>query len=743
MNTTVDTRVSIYTKTALSIFFLGISGYALAEESIHVPEVEVQGVSLQESYSAPNTTTATKTDTPLMDTPASVQVVTQQILQDQKATTLDQALANISGVRSSNTGWEENIYLRGFSTSTYFRDGFRIDDPSGLGGLLSLSNIDSIEVLKGPGAILYGRVEPGGVVNLITKQPQATPYNSIEQSIGSWNHFITSTDNTGPLNQDKTLLYRFNLSYDKTDSWIDNVTDKRYFIAPTLQWLPDARTQVTLEASYLHDNSTLYQQSVVPYDTTNHQFLWGNRSSYPAPYYFDPNTTFIGLNWSHQFNDDWAIKQIISHNKTDFSTPLNLSTAYGPLSQVGNTWTIGLGSAQLGGSTESNGTVIDLTGHFQTGIAKHTLLVGGDYYQLDAVYSSRYSNPSGPFINVPLFSSTVPSPSSIALDPNNFYYTNTTTRSYGLYIQDQVKLPNNIDLLAGLRYQDVKSSGYTIQGTEMGGSGLPTENSPEHDHALTPRVGILWRPINWLSLYASYTENFGATNASLTDWQGKPLKPEGADQYEIGAKTELLNGRASFTVALFDLTKNNVAANDLAHPNGSGGFYPTTVGQIESKGVEVTLQGEIRSGWNLLIAYTNDRAFVKAGTQSYPQGTAMPFVPEDMLRIFTTYKLKGDYLDGWKIGGGVTWQGATPGLYNDPSTGATDTSTIKSPSYAIYDAMASYDFKAWNQKASFQVNVKNLFNKTYYTDAFMYMAPWGYVTYGAPRSVMASLKIEY
>jgi iron complex outermembrane receptor protein len=694
-------------------------------------------------YVQPNATTATKTDTPLMETPVSVQVVPQQILQDQKVTTLDRALNNMSGVRSSNTGWEENIYLRGFSTSTYFRDGFRIDDPSGLGGLLTLSNVDSIEVLKGPGSILYGRVEPGGVINLITKQPLAESYYSIEQRAGSWDHYITNLDATGPIDENKHLLYRANLSYETGNSWVDNVTDTRVFIAPTLQWKPDAKTQITFETSYSHDQATLYQQSVVPYDTTTHQFQWGPRSANPAPYYFDPNTLFMGLNWSHQINDNWTIKQMISRNQVDFSTPLNLSTAFGPMTQVGSTWMIGLGTAQLSGNTRSDGTVVDLTGHFETGMLKHTLLLGADYYRLSAYYNSKYSNPNGPFQDVPLFSSTVISTDFVGLDPDTFYVTDTTTTSSGVYLQDQIKLPDNIDILAGLRYQDVSSKGTTTAGINMGGTGTPTTNTPEHDDAITPRVGVVWQARNWLSLYTSYTENFGASNATQTDWQGKSLKPEGADQYELGAKTEFLDSKANFSVALFDLTKNNVVANDLAHPNGMGGFFPTSIGKIESKGVELTLQGEIASGWGVLAAYTYDHAFVKVGTATYEEGSDVPFVPREMFRFFSTYKLTQASLAGWKVGGGITWQGSAPGVYLDPVTYVSDTKTISSPAYAIYDAMAAYDFRIGKQKATFQINVDNLFNKSYYTDAFMYVEPWGYVTYGAPRSIMSSLKVEF
>lgn len=198
---------------------------------------------------------------------------------------------------------------------------------------------------------------------------------------------------------------------------------------------------------------------------------------------------------------------------------------------------------------------------------------------------------------MPLFSSEVVSPAGIPLDPDTFFVTQTLTRAYGVYAQDQAKLPGGFELLAGLRYQSVSSLGYTTSGLNFGGSGSPEPQPETHDTAVTPRAAVLWQPDQRLSLYTSYTENFGASNAANgTDWQGKPLKAEIARQYELGAKADFFDRRANASFAWFDLTKTNVAAPDLAHPNGAGGFFPTTVGQVESRGIEFTVQGELSPG---------------------------------------------------------------------------------------------------------------------------------------------------
>ncbi|MCX7056491.1 MAG: TonB-dependent siderophore receptor [Proteobacteria bacterium] len=720
---------------------------ALAQQVPSVPSTELSRMTVSdtadEGYSRSDSSTATKIDIPLIETPASIQVVTRQMLQDQKALTFDQALVNVAGVRASNTGWEENIYLRGFPTSTYFRDGFRIDDPSGLGGTATLSNVESIEVLKGPASILYGRVEPGGIVNIITKQPKAIASYAVEQTAGTWGEYTTTVDATGPLNDGKTVQYSLNLSHHQNELFIDNVWDRRDFVAPSLRWAPDAKTQVTLEASYSRDRTILYQQTTVPYDTMAQQYLWGPRNANPSPYEFDPTTVFIGLNWSREFADGWTVRQRISRHKVDFSTPLNWGTCCGPLFLDGTTWTEGLSTAQLTGWTRSDGTVLDVEGHFNTGPVKHTLLLGGDYYDQRALYDSHYSNSDGPFLNVPLFSSAVPPLGSIPLDPNSFYFTDTSTHSYGLYAQDQIKLPHSIEILGGLRYQHVTTSGTSANGTDLyGGSGLPTLSAPPSDHAVTPRFGVLWLPREQLSIYASYTENFGATNATSTDWQHKPLKPEGAKQLEVGSKTESADGRLSATVAWYDLTKTNVLAMDIAHPDGQGGFFPTTLGQIQSTGVEVTLQGEVTHGWDALVAYSYDRATINVGTSTYPTGTRLPQVPEQMLRLYSTYKFSGG-LQGLKIGAGLSFEGSAPGLYVDPDTGASQTNVITNPAYHTVDLMASYEHPVHGGQLTAQLNVRNALDASYRTDSFMYVAPFGYVTYGPPRSLLASVRVEF
>jgi iron complex outermembrane receptor protein len=715
----LTTKYLLSTATMMASLLASVA--VCADEAEQLETVVVEGTRIQDGYSASNASTGTKTDTPLMETPLAITVIPQQVLQDQKADTLTDVLKNVSGVRSKSMSTAtENIYLRGFATTTTFRDGFRMDGGNG-NGLRSLANVDSVEVLKGPAAILYGRVEPGGIVNLVTKKPQETPYYSIEQQVGSWDHYVTSVDATGPINENKSVLYRLNASYETADSWRDKVHDERQFIAPVIQWKLSPQTQIGLEAEYNHNPFTYDSAQAVPYDEATGQIVWLPRKHNLA---YSPtiiDTTLLALNWSHQFNDDWSIKHQIIQNKVN-ATQHGIYYLVG-FTQVGATWTADRQRQDLPYSrVNTDATILDVTGHFDTAGLKHTLLLGMDYY--------RYRDPVMA-LNSSTFSTTDafnPAPATgLVIDPTMFWKSESTTRNTGVYVQDQIKLTHEIQMLAGLRYQKVSRVGQSLNGAGFGGTGEWVADDDQSDSDITPRVGVLWQAQNWLSLYGNYAENFGANTGR--DWQLKPLDPENAKQYEVGAKSEFFGGKLTSSLALYDLTKNNVAVNDLLHPG-----FSVTVGEINSRGLEFDIQGEVAPGWDVIASYTHDTVVVAKSTPEsyYVEDNRMPGVPKNMTSLSSTYKLKQKALQGWKVGGGVTWTDSTLDYANTTTT----------PAYAVFDAMAAYEFKVGKHTSTLQLNIDNLFNKTYYSNLDI-SGNAAYLTYGEPRSATASVKVEF
>ncbi|MDD1621533.1 MAG: TonB-dependent receptor, partial [Methylococcaceae bacterium] len=354
-------------------------------------------------YSVPNTTFATKTDTPIMETPLNIQVVPKAVLDDQQAIKLDKSVKLVSGVTTGQGtgGLSDQITIRGFFNFNYFRNGMRIDTDGGADGTRAMANVQSIEVLKGPAAMLYGQVEPGGMVNVVTKKPLDTAYYSLQQQFGSFDFYRTSIDATGPVADNKDLLYRMNVSYENSGSFRELVDYEKVFVAPVLQWNISPQTQVMLEMEYRHENNDydLHSRPLI-IDGKRADGSWINPRLADIPrernlMERNPNPVedkFIGLNVSHKFNDDWAITEQLGIDLLDRER-----TAMLPQALRADQRTLDRQLLTSDFYTRNNYyTMTNLTGHFDTWGLKHTLLIGGDFYRQDrntVGYSSTVKSP--------------------------------------------------------------------------------------------------------------------------------------------------------------------------------------------------------------------------------------------------------------------------------------------------------------------------------------------------------------
>ncbi|NOU22925.1 MAG: TonB-dependent receptor [Methyloglobulus sp.] len=686
-------------------------------------------------YVLPKATAGTKTNTPIMETPLNVQVISKQVLKDQQVIRLKDALKNVSGViGSSYDGSSNSLFLRGFETNTFFRNGFRLDNPSGYSrGLTSrqFANVESVEVLKGASAILYGRVEPGGMVNVTTKQPLATPYYALQQQFGSYGLYRTSLDASGPLTKDDTLLYRMNMSYESKKSFRDLVDDENIFLAPIIKWNISPTTQATLEMEYQKNTAAAPDFGIVP-------LFKGKILDFPrSRNYFDVNpnheeTIFLGFNWSHQFNDDWSIKHRFSMNKVNNLQGLGQYASQVHYVDGRPVLDVPGGGGDINLDTYSTG--IDLTGHFNTGPLKHTLLFGGDYYKYDVNFISlAFGNSEIDFLN-PIHPAT-----PAKRDPANDYNAQNVIDNYGLYFQDQIELPYHIHVMGGIRYQYVHSQ-FNIQYPNVKGQDSALE-PPLTADAVTPRVGILWQPQKWFSVYGNYVEGFGV-NSGQTYPDRKSVPPTSAEQWEIGAKTELFDGRFRATLAYYDLTKTNIATG---HPNpvlAAQGFSKVT-GAARSRGPEIDIQGEILPGWNVIATYTNTDARITKSNNG-DLGDRFYNVPRNMGTVWTTYEFQKGLLNGLKLGGGVTMQDSLVGGFDR-------TSQARIPGFATVNMMAGYSFSVGKSKITAQLNIDNLLDKTYYSGGANYSSyygspsgySWNYRGFGTPRTFMGSINVEY
>ena len=696
------------------------------------------------NYVLPSATAGTKTDTPIMETPLNVQVISKQVLKDQQVISLEQALRNVSGVTmkahgisSLNNGINFGInyptpVIRGFASETFFRNGFRLQNGS---ASRQFGNVESVEVLKGPAAILYGQVEPGGMINIVTNKPQATQYYSLTQQFGSYDLYRTSVDATGPLNKDESLLYRTNFSYQNSNSFRDFVYTDDVFVAPSLKWIVSPKTWVSVEMEYDRNNNgfdagfiPIYKRKIlkIPFNAN-----WGELSPVKQ------ETLFGNITTAHQFNDKWAIKHQLSVNHAtgdaDFYIP------YPPINQrvVQSTHAI------YQNSNDTYSTNLDLTGHFDTFGLGHTLLLGGDYYRLDTQVTSGSTSKYTPGVNYfnPVHKPFV----APLLSPEFIREDKQIIDQYGLYVQDQIKLPYHVHVMGGIRYQNLH------QASSLQEFAVPATNLASSEDAVTPRVGLLWQPIDWLSLYGNYVESFGpnvVSNPGLVYPTNKPIPATGASQYEIGAKTEFFDGRFRASLAYFDLTKNNIAVREPAK-NCNGLACYLIISQALSKGVEVDVQGEILPGWQVITTFANTHVNISKSDQSGLLGNPdQQFfgIPINTASFWSTYNFQQKWLKGFSVGAGVTYQDSQFAFIDETNASKRKRSFVV-PGFETVALMTAYSRDVGDAKVSVQFNIENLLDERYFTGLTVETAYGkkgeGYGVYGTPRTFMGQVSIQY
>jgi iron complex outermembrane receptor protein len=675
-------------------------------------------------YYIKDAVTATKTDTPLMQTPMSVKVVPQQVLKDQQVITVDEALRNVSGV-VAGAGGTGTFFMRGFGNYNLYRDGFL--NQSQWAHTEDLTNVERVEVLKGPGSILYGRTEPGGLVNFVTKSPLNESYYSLRQQFGSYDLYRTNIDATGPLTADKDLAYRFNLGYQTNRNFQEFGGNERLMVAPGLRWNISDKTTSTLKVEYSDIKEK--GRGTIP--------LQGNRPS-PIPRYRNLGDSWnlqedeyvmVSLNTEHQFNDDWKLRHRFNFSNHELTmTGFFPDGSFSPVQDNGD-FTRSFFAQNTDGKDYQHNffNALELTGKFTTGFAKHTLLIGGDYYRSDyrATMAGFGANPN--FYDSSNIYNPTHTPNAPTINPEDVSIFTSTLPWFGLYLQDQVELPYNIHLLGGLRYDNAESN--SSSSGEFGGGADPRSSSDK----VSPRGGLVWQPIPELSLYGSYTQNFGASN--FFDGNRRPLPPQTAEQWEVGAKTELFDGRFNATLAYFDLKKTNL-------PVAIDPLTTKALGKAESRGIEFDLSGELLPGWSVIGGYaytpfakTTDNGFetdpiTGLSIPSAQNGKRLNNAPKHSGSLWTTYEIQSKYWRGLKFGAGMQGVGQREIGYNE---------TAQAPGYVTMGLMASQLWTVGKSKVTAQLNVDNVLDNNYIASVYSY----GPSNYGAPRTFMGSIKIEY
>ncbi len=663
----------------------------------------------QDGYRVPNASTATRTDTPLRDIPQSIQVIPRQVLEDRNVKTVGEAVETVSGVVEtlSYLGGSSPVYtsrsIRGFQQDfSNFRNGFR---DQGGAQLSLIGTTEQVEVLKGPASVLFGAIEPGGVINLITRQPLAEPYYKIQFEAGSFGQYQPSIDFSGPLTTDKSVLYRFIAAYRGGGNFQDTTRAETTTIAPSLTFKLGERTTLNLYYEYgrYYADPTSY---VVP--------LLSNGRLPPKDFYstyfalMDSESHRLGYTLNHELNQDWQIR---NHFATRFSNYFYREIFYTGL--LDERFLTGYGFGIYDNPISSYFGQIDLVGKFKTGSISHQLVAGFDFTRSVSYTGNIFSLTSNlPDLDIFNPNYDVPKPDFPSPAFNNL----EIDQFYGVYFQDQITFSDNLKMLIGGRYDWLSSSGFRP---------INSDDPYQNDGAFSPRVGIVYQPSKNVSLYTSYSQSFRPSIGRNPD--NKPFEPTRGTQYEVGVKADFLDGRLSTTLAAYNLTRTNVLTPNPDPILAQQGFQ-VQVGEQRSRGIELDVSGEILPGWKIIASYALTDAEVTADN-STPSivGNRLGGVPQNQASLWTTYEIQKGNLQGLGFGLGLFYVGERQGdLGNSFQVG----------DYLRTDAAIYYRRGGFNTA----INIRNLFDIDYVSSPGFGAL---YVNRGQPLTITGSISWEF
>lgn len=712
--------------------FLGVSvlalcaasqiGVARAQESgaQQLEEINVQGQGKEtaegpvDGYVASRTATGSKTDTPLVETPQSISIVTRDEIEDRGATTLQEALAYTPGVSSFSSGrslYLDEFDIRGFSSENgnlgQLRDGMKLQ-ANVYDGSQEVYGLERIEILKGPASILYGQLAPGGVVNSISKRPTFTPQGEINLTGGSFDTKQFSGDVSGPIGgEGSDWAFRLTALARDANTWIDHVPDDKRYIAPALTWKPTDDTSLTVLGYYQEIRTRFVAPmnaigSLIPNAAGNkipRDFYTGNADfdryninsgaiSYIFDHKFNENISFSSRARYFEAKSDWDYLPLLGF--VDSADPDRLYRSRSERKEHSKVWT-----------TDNH-----FQFNFATGPVEHTAVAGIDYARQD-YDTERYRDNSGGSIDIGTGDQTDPSDDPYAF-ARGF---DRRVQQVGVYLQDQLKIAEKLVLLGGVRHDWAKTE-LTYDEPVVFGT-YPTQK----DQATTFRVGAVYLAPNGFAPYVSYSESFSPSVASERI-SPDPLKPTTGDQYEGGLRWTSPDEKTMLTAAVYRIEQKNVVT-------GTPGNYRQS-GLVRSKGFEFEGKTEIGS-LRLSSAYSYTDAKTIKDSDPTVVGVQLATIPRHQASIWAIYDFTSIGGRGLSLGAGAKYFGKTTGPI---------------PSYVTVDAVAKVDLgKISPSMQGFygQVNATNMLNKKTISCVSAIQG----CDYGAPRTVLATVSYKW
>jgi len=651
-------------------------------------------------YFTPEASTALGVEAPILETPVSVDIVPQEVIQDRNVTELGEALETVPGV-VTNGGRGTSVFgpgflIRGFpAEESIFRDGIQTFSLAPL----STNDIQRIEVLKGPASVLFGQGEPGGVINLISKKPLSEPFFEASATVGNFDTYRGDLDISGPLNEEKTLQYRLNVSYENYDSFRDFVDGERFLISPIVTWDINDQTSIDFYGQYQYDRETIdegipfTEEGIV--DVPRDRFFGEEFGE------FSQNQYQLGYRFNHNLNQDWSIKHALQFLEYEPERFAPLFDSFDP--ETGQLERL---AYFAGGEYKRFFTNAELVGQFNTGSVEHEVLFGVEYRHISEEPNFQVSSLFTP-INVfnPVYNNN-----PYAVNPE--FFRDDTVETIALYLQDRIDFSPQFKAIAGLRFDSAEQFRTTQD------VGQPRDEFEQTDTDFSPRFGLVYLPTENLSLYASYTSSFNPPFGTSRDPNNNTFEPETGRQFELGAKANLLEN-LSLTVAAFDLRKDNIVTF-------TENFSQVQIASVASQGIEVNLQGEIEPGWNISAAYTLLDNFITEDDDPSLVDNQEVNVPDNQLSVWTTYEIQTGNLAGLGLGLGLFFLDDRP---------ANRENTVELPSFWRTDLALFYRRENWQA----QLNIENLFDTDYFASANDTLG----VMPGAPFTILGTVSIEF
>ncbi len=652
------------------------------------------------------------------DIPQSVTVVTRQRMDDQNATSLDDVLANSTGMTLYKSPMGGNyVFSRGFRVDTYQFDGVNREFyyPQANSFTSSTVILDRVEIVRGANGLLQGAGSPSASVNLVRKRPLAENQLQLTTSAGSWDNYRADIDATGPLNESGTLRGRAVASYNDRDYFYDVAKSRNTVLYGVLSYDIAPSTTITGGVSHEDLRSTPFFHGLPHY--TNGDDIGLKRSTSFAQHWnrWNGKQTSAFVELAHRFNQDWSVK--LTGNSTQESNDSKYAFTEGavnPLTGSGPTMYAGI----FDFSTHNKALNLDIDGVFDALGRKHSVSFGASVNHLTSKNDFATAR-LGRGLDIWNPDHDVPEPTDAWLRENAYRGDATIIKmkQTGVYGVGRFSLADPLTLVAGARVSWYENT------ARYRDSGDRYTDPYKENGVVTPYGGLIYAFNPQWSGYVSYAEIFEPQNA--LDATGKLLDPMVGKNYELGVKGELMGGRVNTSIAVFRIDQKNRAQQDLAGICSVGDVCYISSGKVRSQGVEAEISGEVLPGWQVFAGYTFNSLKFLDDTSVSNTNFGRTFTPKHMLRLWSDYRLPGE-LSAWTLGAGVNYQS---GSYTE-----TRGVRVSQSPYAVWNARVSYKI---NKNWTAALNVNNVFDKTYYQTIG---APgWGSF-YGDPRNATLTLR---